>query len=122
MIVYHKTANLILRLRRDPRLLYEFPPYISAILVVVGVVWLFLLPLNERQTYISENALLPGQVHTYFAGSEQNVFRGYRREIDLVKDAEYDVYVAFKFLFILQDPKVLSVPEGAWNTLIVLYI
>ncbi|QSS51106.1 rhomboid protein [Histoplasma capsulatum var. duboisii H88] len=86
-------SNLILRLRRDPRLLYEFPPYISAILVVVGVVWLFLLPLNEysRQTYISENALLPGQVHTYFAGSEQNVFRGYRREIDLVKDAEYDV-------------------------------
>ncbi|PGH32698.1 rhomboid protein 2 [[Emmonsia] crescens] len=85
--------SLPLGLRRDPRLLYKFPPYISAILVVVGVVWLLLLPLNEysRQTYISENALLPGQVHTYFAGSEQNVFRGYRREIDLVKDAEYDV-------------------------------
>ncbi|OAX83142.1 hypothetical protein ACJ72_02502 [Emergomyces africanus] len=88
-----RLANLILGLRRDPRLLYKFPPYLSAILVVVGVVWLLLLPLNEysRQTYISENALLPGQVHTYFAGSEQNVFRGYRREIDLVKDAEYDV-------------------------------
>ncbi|KAL2373005.1 hypothetical protein RJ035_001828 [Blastomyces gilchristii] len=83
----------LLRLRRDPRLLYKFPPYLSAILVVVGVVWLLLLPLNEysRQTYISENALLPGQVHTYFAGSEQNVFRGYRREIDLVRDAEYEV-------------------------------
>ncbi|PGG95714.1 glycosylphosphatidylinositol transamidase [Blastomyces parvus] len=87
------TFNGFNMLRRDPRLLYKFPPYLSAILVVVGVVWLLLLPLNEysRQTYISENALLPGQVHTYFAGSEQNVFRGYRREIDLVKDAEYEV-------------------------------
>ncbi|CZT53241.1 related to GPI-anchor transamidase GAA1 [Rhynchosporium secalis] len=28
------------------------------------------------------NALLPGQVHTYFAGSDQNVFRGYKHEVD----------------------------------------
>lgn len=42
------------------------------------------MPLNEysRQTYISENALLPGQVHTYFGGSEQNVFRAYRHELE----------------------------------------
>jgi GPI-anchor transamidase subunit GAA1 len=48
-----------------------------------GVVWVLLLPLNQysRQTYISENALLPGQVHTYFGGSEQNVFRAYKQEI-----------------------------------------
>ena len=46
--------------------------------------WLCMLPLNHysRQTYISENALLPGQVHTYFGGSEQNVFRAYRHEIE----------------------------------------
>lgn len=45
--------------------------------------WLLLLPLEEysRKTYISENALLPGGVHTYFAGSEQNVFRAYRHEV-----------------------------------------
>lgn len=45
--------------------------------------WLFLLPLNDysRQTYISENAILPGQVHTYFGGSEHNVFRAYRQEV-----------------------------------------
>ncbi|ODH47592.1 rhomboid protein 2 [Paracoccidioides brasiliensis] len=80
-------------LRRDPRLLYKFPSYLSVFLVIVGVVWLLLLPLNEysRKTYISENALLPGQVHTYFTGSEQNVFRGFRRELDMVKDAEYEV-------------------------------
>lgn len=45
--------------------------------------WLLLLPLDEysRQTYISENALLPGQVHAYFTGSEQNIFRGYKKEL-----------------------------------------
>jgi glycosylphosphatidylinositol transamidase len=49
----------------------------------VGVVWLLLLPLNDysRQTYVSENAILPGQVHTYFGGSEHNVFRAFRQEV-----------------------------------------
>lgn len=59
----------------------------------MGVIWLFLLPLDEysRRTYISENALLPGQVHTYFAGSEQNVFRAFRKEVEGVKDFGEDV-------------------------------
>ncbi|KAF7563720.1 hypothetical protein G7046_g361 [Stylonectria norvegica] len=72
-----------LSLRRDPRML-KLPPYLSFLCIAVGVVWLFLLPLNEysRRTYISENALLPGQVHTYFGGSEQNVLRAYRHEVD----------------------------------------
>jgi len=72
----------LLALRRDPRVL-KVPPYLSALCIVVGVVWLCLLPLNEysRHTYISENALLPGQVHTYFGGSEQNIFNAYRHEI-----------------------------------------
>lgn len=50
---------------------------------MVGVAWLLVLPLNEysRQTYVSENAILPGQVHTYFGGSEHNVFRAYRQEV-----------------------------------------
>ncbi|KAF7180282.1 hypothetical protein CNMCM7691_009449 [Aspergillus felis] len=52
--------------------------------VSLRVVWLLLLPLDEyaRRTYISENALLPGQVHAYFSGSEQNIFRGYKRELE----------------------------------------
>ncbi|MCJ1324631.1 Glycosyl phosphatidyl inositol protein transamidase complex subunit [Thelotrema lepadinum] len=72
----------ILALRRDPRLLY-LPPYLSILCVLVGIVWLFLLPLDDysRRTYISENALLPGQVHTYFSGSEQNIFNAYRHEV-----------------------------------------
>ena len=48
-----------------------------------GVAGLLLLPLDSysRRTYISENALLPGQVHTYFGGSEQHVFRAYKEEV-----------------------------------------
>ncbi|RDL30439.1 Gaa1-domain-containing protein [Venustampulla echinocandica] len=74
-------------LRRDPRLL-KVPPYLSLLCVVIGIAWLLLLPLDDysRKTYISENALLPGQVHTYFAGSDQNVFRGYKREVDALED------------------------------------
>ncbi|OAA49503.1 rhomboid protein 2 [Metarhizium rileyi] len=72
-----------LSMRRDPRML-KLPPYLSLVCLLVGIVWLVLLPLDNysRRTYISENALLPGQVHTYFGGSEQNIFRAYRRELD----------------------------------------
>lgn len=61
----------------------KFIPVLSSLCVIVGVAWLLLLPLEDysRKTYISENALLPGQVHTYFGGSEQNVFRAYRNEV-----------------------------------------
>lgn len=49
-----------------------------------------MLPQNDysRRTYISENALLPGQVHTYFGGSDQDVFRAYKHEVDALVSAE----------------------------------
>ncbi|WQF85158.1 Putative GPI transamidase component Gaa1 [Colletotrichum destructivum] len=76
-----------LSLRRDPRIL-KLPPYLSLACILGGIAWLFLLPLNDysRRTYISENALLPGQVHTYFGGSDQNVLRAYRQEVTSVRD------------------------------------
>jgi GPI-anchor transamidase subunit GAA1 len=81
------TVTSIRRLRSDRRL-YKIPPYISLLCILGGIFWLLLLPLNQysRQTYISENALLPGQVHTYFAGSEQNIFRAYKEELRLAKN------------------------------------
>ncbi|KKA23036.1 Rhomboid protein 2 [Rasamsonia emersonii CBS 393.64] len=87
------SPSLVRKLRNDPYLLFaRLPPFVSFICIIVGVVWLLLLPLNEysRQTYISENALLPGQVHTYFGGSEQNIFRGYKKELEglLIADEE----------------------------------
>ncbi|KAI1332226.1 GPI transamidase component GAA1 [Xylariaceae sp. FL0255] len=84
-----RLLSTLLTLRRDRRLL-KLPPYLSLTCIVVGVVWLLLLPLDDysRRTYISENALLPGQVHTYFGGSDQNVFRAYRHEIDALEHAD----------------------------------
>jgi glycosylphosphatidylinositol transamidase len=81
-------------LQRDPRIL-KLPPYLSFLCIVIGVAWLLVLPLNNysRKTYISENALLPGQVHTYFAGSDQNVFRGYKREVDALEESSNIEYV-----------------------------
>ncbi|KAK1251362.1 hypothetical protein MKX07_006841 [Trichoderma sp. CBMAI-0711] len=80
-----RLLSTALSLRRDPRLL-KIPPYVSALCIVIGVVWLLLLPLDNysRRTYVSENALLPGQVHTYFGGSEQHIFRAFRHEVDLL--------------------------------------
>ncbi|KAI7343681.1 Glycosylphosphatidylinositol:protein transamidase, GAA1 component [Hortaea werneckii] len=74
-------STRLLTLRKSPVLL-KLPPYLSLLCILVGVVWLLLLPLNDysRQTYVSENAILPGQVHTYFGGSEHNIFRAYRQE------------------------------------------
>ncbi|KAK1725595.1 hypothetical protein CaCOL14_011275 [Colletotrichum acutatum] len=82
-----------LSLRRDPRIL-KLPPYISLACILGGIAWLFLLPLNDysRRTYISENALLPGQVHTYFGGSDQHVLRAYKHEVNSVRDkSNYEI-------------------------------
>ncbi|CAG7916237.1 unnamed protein product [Penicillium olsonii] len=84
-----KTA--IRNLRSNPHLLFvRLPKLLSLLCIVVGVAWLLLLPLNEysRRTYISENALLPGQVHAYFTGSEQNIFRGYKKELQAILNDE----------------------------------
>jgi GPI-anchor transamidase subunit GAA1 len=89
----------LLALRRDPRIL-KLPPVLSALLLLVGIVWLLLLPLDEysRSTYISENALLPGQVHAYFAGSEQNVFNAYKYEVLGVTDKPQDECVSANWI------------------------
>lgn len=95
------TAPTVLALRKDPRVL-KIPPYISALCVFIGVVWLFLLPLNEysRYTYISENALLPGQVHTYFGGSEQHVFNAYKSEVqELAGRSQEDITIKLGEIF-----------------------
>ncbi|KAG5913578.1 hypothetical protein E4U61_006750 [Claviceps capensis] len=80
-----------LSLRRDPRML-KLPPYISFLCILIGIAWLILLPIERysRRTYISENALLPGQVHTYFGGSELNILRAHRREIDVMINMSND--------------------------------
>ncbi|KAJ5321751.1 Gaa1-like [Penicillium brevicompactum] len=83
--------SAIRNLRNNPHVLFvRLPKLLSLLCIVVGVAWLLLLPLNEysRRTYISENALLPGQVHAYFTGSEQNIFRGYKNELEGILNDE----------------------------------
>lgn len=57
-------------------------PKISFLLAAISVLWLLILPSdgNYRNTYISENALMPGQVTSYFRESEWNYVRGFRME------------------------------------------
>ena len=88
-------APTVLALRRDPRLLNKIPPYLSALCIFIGLLWLLLLPFNDysRHTYISENALLPGQVHTYFGGSEQNIFNAYKYEVQALLGKDQEAYV-----------------------------
>ena len=92
-------ASAILGLRHDPRLL-KLPPYLSALCIIAGTVWLLLLPLDEysRRTYVSENALLPGQVHTYFGGSEHNIFRAYRHEVHALTDKSTEEYGILEYI------------------------
>ncbi|KAK9457364.1 Gaa1-like protein [Dipodascopsis uninucleata] len=61
---------------------------LSSILIIGGIGWLFYLPVEgqSRRTYISENALLPGQALTYFEKSEENIVRAFREEIRLLAD------------------------------------
>ncbi|ODV81551.1 Gaa1-domain-containing protein [Suhomyces tanzawaensis NRRL Y-17324] len=64
-------------------------PVISFVMAIASIGWLLVLPLDGqyRNTYISENALMPFQVNSYFRESEWNIVRGYREE---VKKFEYD--------------------------------
>ena len=57
-------------------------PVVSLILAVISVCWLLILPMDGqfRHTYISENALMPGQVNLYFRETEWNHVRGFRDE------------------------------------------
>ncbi|KAK9462833.1 Gaa1-like protein [Lipomyces oligophaga] len=71
------------------RSLTALVPVLSVLLSIGGLAWLFVLPLDGqyRRTYISENALLPGQAHTYFRDSEENIVRAFREEIRILKHA-----------------------------------
>lgn len=63
-------------------------PVLSFLLALSSITWLFVLPYEGfyRNTYISENALMPGQVMSYFRESEWNIVRGYRGEVHDFKD------------------------------------
>ncbi|KAI9493887.1 Gaa1-like protein [Zychaea mexicana] len=60
---------------------YNVP--LSILLFFVGIVWILLLPYEgfNRTTYISENALLPGQVNVYFGYNDIRTAEDYRYQL-----------------------------------------
>lgn len=68
-------------------------PGLSLIAALAGIMLLLVLPMDGqfRNTYISENALLPAQAHTYFRESEWNIVRGYREEVHSLEDKNSSV-------------------------------
>lgn len=60
-------------------------PMVSMVLALASIAWLLHLPMDGqyRHTYISENALMPGQVTSYFRESEWNYVRGFRSEASM---------------------------------------
>lgn len=59
-------------------------PVVSFVLALSSLGWLLVLPSdgNYRNSYISENALMPSQVTSYFRESEWNIVRGFREELE----------------------------------------
>lgn len=66
-----------------PKLLKQLPK-LAEVFMVVAIVMMLILPMDGqyRNTYISENALMPSQAYSYFRESEWNVLRGYRTQIE----------------------------------------
>lgn len=58
-------------------------PRLSFLLTCFSIIFLCALPMDGqyRHTYISENALMPSQAHSFFRESEWNYVRGYRNEV-----------------------------------------
>ncbi|CAG8434789.1 11747_t:CDS:10 [Ambispora gerdemannii] len=67
-------------------------PHLRYLLFAIGVGWLFILPSNEynKYTYISENALLPGQVNTYYSWPQVHEASVYRDNIETLSTSSIE--------------------------------
>ncbi|KAH3674234.1 hypothetical protein WICMUC_003476 [Wickerhamomyces mucosus] len=82
MALLEELYRVIIKLGLVPKIIKNLP-LLSIILTIIGVAWIAILPNdgNFRQTYISENALMPSQAYSYFRETEWNILRGYRTQI-----------------------------------------
>lgn len=83
MALLAEIYKLVLKAGLIPKAI-RFLPLISLLTFIIGWGWLLFLPTDGqyRNTYISENALMPSQAYSYFRESEWNILRGYRRQIN----------------------------------------
>ncbi|RIA93902.1 Gaa1-like protein [Glomus cerebriforme] len=85
-------AYALTRLRRRRRLfqtLKKWGSKLRFLLFAVGTCWLFILPSDQyhKNTYISENALLPGQVNTYYSWGQVHEATAFRDNITLISNS-----------------------------------
>ncbi|CAG8502830.1 1062_t:CDS:10 [Rhizophagus irregularis] len=86
------TAHALKRIRTRRRLFRTLKKWISKLrflLFAVGICWLFILPSEQyhKSTYISENALLPGQVNTYYSWGQVHEAAAFRDNITLLSNS-----------------------------------
>ncbi|KAL3233482.1 GPI transamidase component GAA1 [Nakaseomyces bracarensis] len=67
-------------------------PRLANLLILVSIAMLAILPFDGyyRNTYISENALMPAQAYSYFRETEWNILRGYRKQIETLEFKSVD--------------------------------
>ncbi|CAG8450657.1 11126_t:CDS:10 [Ambispora leptoticha] len=86
------TRARLQRRRALLRTLKLWIPRLRFLLFAIGVGWLFVLPSNEynKHTYISENALLPGQVNTYYSWPQVHEASVYRDNIESISTSSIE--------------------------------
>lgn len=82
MGLLEKVNRQIEKLGLAPKLIRALPTF-SIICALISVIWMAVLPVQGqfRNTYISENALLPHQASTHFRETEWDIVRGYRHAV-----------------------------------------
>ncbi|CCF56850.1 hypothetical protein KAFR_0B05550 [Kazachstania africana CBS 2517] len=68
--------------------LKKYLPLFSKIIALISLISIAILPIDGqyRNTYISENALMPSQAYSYFRETEWNILRGYRTQVENMVD------------------------------------
>ncbi|KAI7859114.1 Gaa1-like protein [Circinella umbellata] len=65
------------------RIIKKYNVSLSILLFFIGIAWILILPYQDfnKKTYISENALLPGQVNVYFNYNDIRTAEDYRYQL-----------------------------------------
>ncbi|KAG1142805.1 hypothetical protein G6F37_007347 [Rhizopus arrhizus] len=79
------------------RLLQRFAPVLSFVLFFIGIVWILILPYDgyNKGTYISENALLPGQANVEYGYNDIKTAEDYIHKLSRVQDKDSETRAQF---------------------------
>ncbi|KAG1461820.1 hypothetical protein G6F46_005036 [Rhizopus delemar] len=79
------------------RLLQRFAPVLSFVLFFIGIIWILILPYDgySKGTYISENALLPGQANVEYGYNDIKTAEDYIHKLSRVQDKDSETRAQF---------------------------